>query len=68
MNTEELIQWLIDRNLVRIRFDKFLNEQMVDITDFGKTVNSILNKLKTDSKEAEITNIHAAEKLNEAEK
>lgn len=67
MNADEIIQWLLDKKLAETSFNKFLNEQMIDITYFGIEVNRILNKLKTDSEESERTNIHAGEKLQENE-
>ena len=64
---ETLIKYLIGQKLMRFRFDKVLNEQMVDITDFGKEINTILNKLREDSNPAQATNEFAAEKLEEEE-
>lgn len=63
-----LIQWLLDKKLVKTTYDKFLNEQMINITDLGIEINQILNKLKTDSNEANKTNEIVALKLNENEK
>ena len=63
LSADQLIQWLLDKKLVNSHFDKFLNEQTIDITDLGGDINTILDKLKTTSKEAEETNIFAAEKL-----
>lgn len=40
---------------------------MIGISDFGIEVNRILNKLRTDSEEAEQTNIEAGKKLQENE-
>ncbi len=65
MNPDDLIQWLLDNKLVKTSFDKFLNEQMIDISDFGIEINRILNKLKTESDQSEQTNIYAGEKLKE---
>lgn len=67
MNADEIIQWLLDKKLAETSFDKFLNEQMINISEFGIEVNRILNKLKTDSEESERTNIHAGKKLQENE-
>ena len=61
MNAEELIKWLLEKGLMRTRFDKFLNEQLVEITDLGKEINEILDKLRTDSEEAQATNESVAE-------
>ena len=63
-----LIQWILDHKVAISRFDKFLNEQTIEITDLGVEINTILDKLKTTSKEAEKTNIFAGEKLAESEK
>ncbi len=64
---ETLIKYLIGQKLMRFRFDKLLNEQMVEITDFGKEINTILNKLCEDSKEAQATNEFSAEQLEKEE-
>jgi len=63
MSADDVIQFLLNTKLAKTRFDKFLNEQMIEITPLGIKINEILDKLKTDSKEAEQTNIQAAEKL-----
>lgn len=63
-----LIQWLLDKKLVFSRYDKFLNEQMIEITSLGISVNAVLNKLNENSKEAYQTNLSVAEKLKESEK
>lgn len=68
MNPDALIQYLLDQGLVITRFDKFLNEQMIEISPFGIEIHTILNKLKTTSEESEKTNILAAEKVNEEER
>jgi len=67
LNPDEIIQWLLDTKLVKTTWNKFLNEQMIGISDFGIEVNRILNKLRTDSEEAEQTNIEAGKKLQENE-
>lgn len=54
--TKKLIQWLIDEKLVITYFNKKYQEQIIEITDFGITVNEILNKLKIDSEAAKKTN------------
>lgn len=66
-NADVLIQRLIDNKLVTTRFDKFLNQQMIEITPLGIEIHSVLNKLKTTSKESEETNQFAGEKLAEEE-
>jgi hypothetical protein len=63
-----LIQWLLDKKVAISTYDKFLNEQMINITDLGIEINTILDKLKTTSKESDQTNIFAGEKLKENEK
>lgn len=67
-NPDYLIQWLLDKKLAFSTYDKFLNEQMINISDLGIEINTILDKLKTTSKESEKTNIFAGEKLKENEK
>ena len=66
-NPEELIKYLLAEGLMRMRYDTVLDEQMVDITEFGIEVNTVLSKLKQSSKEAEATNQYAADKLEENE-
>ncbi len=68
LSADELIKVLFDSKLARTRYDKFLNEQMIEITPLGIDIHEILNKLKTDSQESERTNILAAEKLDEEER
>jgi lipoate-protein ligase A len=63
-----LIQYILDQKLAKSTYDKFLNEQMINITDLGIEINQILNKLKETSKEANETNELVAEKLKENEK
>ena len=65
LGADELIHWILDNKLANMGFDKFLREQMVEITPLGIDINLILNKLKTTSEESEKTNIFAAEKLKE---
>jgi len=67
MNADKMIQWLLDEKLVTTRFDKFLNEQMIEISTFGIEINTILNKLKSSSKEAQETNEQVAEKMESDE-
>jgi len=67
-NADQLIQYLLNEGLAITRFDKFLNEQMIEISPFGIEINQILNKLKETSKEADKTNLLVAEKLKENEK
>ncbi len=67
MSPEQLIQWLLDAKLAKTTYDKFLKEQMLDITPLGIDINTILNKLKETSKESESTNIYAAERLESEE-
>ena len=62
IKSEKFIQYLLDQKLLVTRFDKFLNEQTVEITELGKNVNAVLNKLLTTSKESEAINIQAAER------
>ncbi len=64
---EDMIKYLINEGLMRMRYDKVLDEQMVDITEFGIEVNTVLSKLKSSSKESEATNQYAADKLEENE-
>jgi len=68
MNADQLIQYLLNEGLAITRFDKMLNEQMIEISPLGIEIHQILNKLKTNSDESEKTNILAAEKLNEEER
>lgn len=63
-----LIQWLLDKKVAKSTYDKFLNEQMINITDLGIEINLILNKLKTTSDEANKTNEIVALKLQKDEK
>jgi len=69
MNLEPntLIQFLLDNKLAHTHFDKFLQEQMIEITDLGIEINTVLNKLRTTSKESEYTNEFAGMKLVESE-
>jgi len=53
---EQFLQWLIDTKLVTTSFNKEYQEQIIEITELGIDVNSILNELKTNSKTAEKTN------------
>lgn len=63
-----MIHFLLDNKMANTRFDKFLNEQTIEITALGIDIHQILNKLKTDSEESERTNIQAAEKLDQEER
>jgi len=45
---ESVIKFLIDNNLAATYFDPKKKEQMIDITEFGKDVNDILNHMRTD--------------------
>ena len=51
-----LIQWMLDNNLAHTFFHKGSQEQMIEITEYGIEINTILDKLKTDSEEAKQTN------------
>lgn len=51
-----LIQWMLDNNLAHTFFHKGAQEQMIEITDYGIEINTILDKLKTTSEEAKKTN------------
>ena len=55
-NPVELIQWLLDNKLVTTSFNQEYQEQMIEITDFGITVNEMLMQLKTTSEAAKKTN------------
>jgi len=68
MTPEQTIHWLIDHKLMRMSFDKVLNEQTVELTKFGEEINTILSKLQTTSKEAQATNELAAERQHEIDK
>ncbi len=57
----KLLKWLMDNKVIETRFDKTLNEQMVQITDFGVEISMILDQLKTNSEAARATNEFAAE-------
>jgi len=52
----KFLQWLIDNKLVTTSFNKEYQEQIIEITEFGIDVNSILNELKTTSETAKKTN------------
>jgi hypothetical protein len=52
----KFVQWLIDNKLVTTSFNKEYQEQIIEITELGIDVNSVLNELKTNSKTAERTN------------
>ena len=52
----KFVQWLIDNKLVTTSFNKEYQEQIIEITEFGIDVNSILNQLKIDSETAKKTN------------
>ncbi len=68
MNSDKMIHWLIDNKLMKMGFDKVLNEQTVELTKFGEEINTILDKLKTTSKEAQATNELAAECQDDIDK
>ena len=68
MTPEETIHWLIEHKLMRMSYDKVLDEQMVFLTPFGEDINTILSKLQTTSKEAQATNEYAAEMQHEKDK
>jgi len=55
-NPAQLIQWLLDNNLVSTSFNQKYQEQMIEITDFGITVNEMLSQLKITSEAAKKTN------------
>lgn len=55
-NPAELIQWLLDNKLVTTSFNQKFQEQMIEISDFGITVNEMLMQLKTTSEAAKKTN------------
>lgn len=55
-NAAKLIQWLLDNKLVTTSFNKQYQEQMIEISDFGITVNEMLSQLKTTSEAAKKTN------------
>ena len=63
-----LLEWLQEQKLIKFKFDKVLNEQMVEITNMGVIVNDLLSQLKSDSITAQKTNEFAAEKYHEIEK
>ena len=63
-----LLEWLQEQKLIKFKFDKVLNEQMVEITNMGVIVNDLLNQLKGTSEVAKATNEFAAEKYAEIEK
>ena len=52
----KFVQWLIDNKLVTTSFNKEYQEQIIEITEFGIDVNSVLNELKTTSETAKRTN------------
>jgi hypothetical protein len=52
----KFIQWLIDNKLVTTSFNKEYQEQIIEITELGIDVNSVLNELKTTSETAKKTN------------
>lgn len=45
---EVIVKFLIDNNLAATYYDPKKREQMIDITEFGKAVNDILNHMRTD--------------------
>jgi len=45
-----VLQWLLDNELVTTRFFKKYQEQIIEITEFGITINELMNKLKEGSK------------------
>ncbi len=53
---EIIIQWLLDNKLAHTFFHKGAQEQMLEITDYGIEINTILEKLKTTSDESKQTN------------
>ena len=55
-NPAELIQWLLDNKLVTTSYNQEYQEQMIEISDFGITVNEMLSQLKTTSEAAKKTN------------
>lgn len=55
-NAAQLIQWLLDNKLVITSFNQKYQEQMIEISDFGITVNEMLSQLKTTSEAAKKTN------------
>jgi len=65
---EKIIKWMLDQKLIEIRYDSFLREQMLGITELGIVVNAILLQFQKTSEVANATNEYAAEKLEEHEK
>lgn len=55
-DADTLIHWLLDNKLAKTFVHKESQEQMVEITEFGIEINTILDKLKTTSNEAKQTN------------
>lgn len=55
-NPAELIQWLLDNKLVTTSYNQEYQEQMIEISDFGITVNEMLSQLKITSEAAKKTN------------
>jgi len=53
---DTLIHWLLDNKLAKTFVHKGSQEQLVEITEFGIEINTILDKLKTTSDEAKQTN------------
>ena len=64
-NPAELIQWLLDNKLVTTSYNQEYQEQMIEISDFGITVNEMLSQLKTTSEAAKKTNDLIKKKENE---
>jgi hypothetical protein len=45
-----VLQWLLDNKLVTTRFNNHYQEQIIEITEFGITINELMNKLREGSK------------------